>query len=56
MPDLDRLAEVAYEEYCLSCGGIAFNGDNLKKWNEVENKIKVHWRNAMQAVLKELDK
>lgn len=55
----EKLAEAAYNRYCESVGGVAFNGDPLPLWKEFsadEKKIKqAHaWRDAARQVVQEL--
>jgi hypothetical protein len=32
MPDIEKIAEILYTEYCAKVGGKAFNGDPLPDW------------------------
>lgn len=45
-----RLARIAYDAYCESVGGKAFNGDNLPPFDDVPQRIKNAWLAAVNAV------
>lgn len=45
-----RLARIAYDAYCESVGGKAFNGDDLPPFADVPQRIKDAWIAAVTAV------
>lgn len=52
MPDLttEQLAETAYDAYCQSVGGKAFNGDDLPAFDKIPERIQAAWAVAVTAV------
>lgn len=56
----ERAAKAAYNKYCASVGGVAFNGDPLPLWDEFsrdEKKAKQAnaWLDAAEAAIHSLD-
>lgn len=51
---MKELAQVAYEAYVDSCGGVSVRGDTLPAWDEQAPEIRQHWDAAVQAVVAEL--
>lgn len=48
--ELFELARVGYDAYCVSVGGVAFNGDRLPEFKDVPDKIQQAWMNAAVAI------
>lgn len=46
----ESLAKVAYDAYCVSVGGKAFNGDDLPPFENVPERIQRAWIAAVVAV------
>lgn len=52
MPTVDQVAQAAYEAYCETVGGVAFNGDPLPDWatqRQRNPRIADAWRAAAKA-------
>lgn len=56
-PDYKRAvaAEAAYTSYCMARKWVAFNGEKLKPWNEVDPEIQAAWSEAAEAAQGTLD-
>ena len=50
--DTENLSRIAYETYCKSVGGMAFNGDKLPDWINVPGRIADAWRFSIIEVIK----
>lgn len=49
--DENRAARVAYEAYCVAVNGVAWNGDELPRWDSITGEnVKAGWVAAVQAV------
>ncbi len=48
---IEKLTNQAWDEYSRMVGGIAFNGDKLPSWPEVDPKIQAAWRAAIAKVI-----
>ena len=44
-------AEVAYDAYCKSVGGKAFNGDTLPAFGQTPERIQAAWVAATRAAI-----
>lgn len=44
------LAQIGYEAYAESCGGKAFNGDDLPTFDNLRPAIREHWEKAADAI------
>lgn len=51
MEDYNKYAQIGYEAYCKACEWKAFNGDQLKPWNEIPQNIKNYWLASVKAIL-----
>jgi hypothetical protein len=56
LANLEELTQIAYESYCNSVGGKAFNGDPLPSWKEfaadpAKFKQAQAWRNGILQAL-----
>lgn len=50
------LGQCAYEAYAEHRNGLAFNGDPVPIWEEVDPDIKVGWEKAADAVIENQSK
>ena len=54
---LEELAAALYEKYCVSVGGVAFNGDTLPNWSafaadEKKKKQADAWRDVAAEAMR----
>jgi hypothetical protein len=55
MTNTETLARTAYDAYCVSVGGKAFNGDNLPPFSDVPAHIQAAWITSVSAVVQRLE-